>query len=89
MATIIFWKSGDESKTETHLRKLLAFLPDCLGDEVPDEVLYGRAGYLLCLMMVQKHVSKELCEKAKVADAVKQVVDALLVSGKENGKDTG
>jgi hypothetical protein len=89
LATVIFYVSGDLSKAERHLGKLLAFLPDCLGSEVPDEVLYGRAGYLFCLLMVQKHVSEELWVKMNVSDAVKQTFDALITSGKENGKDTG
>lgn len=89
IAAVIFWKVGDRSKTEENLHKLLGFLPHCLDSVAADEVLYGRAGYLLCLLMVQKHVSKELCDEARVPDAVKRTFDAIIASGKKNGGNTG
>ena len=76
--------SGHLSRTEEQLRKLLLLLPSALSPAAPDEVLYGRAGFLFCLLFVQKHVSKELCERMSLLASARQVFDALLESGKKN-----
>lgn len=84
LSTVIFSACGHLSKTESHLRKLLSLLPSSLSPSAPDEVLYGRAGYLFCLLFVRRHVSKELCERLGVTAAARQVFDAVLASGKKN-----
>lgn len=76
--------SGHLTKTEEQLRSLLGLLSSCLSDKAPDEILYGRAGFLFCLLFVQKHTSKELCERMGVMAAARQVFDALVASGKSN-----
>lgn len=76
--------SGHLSKTEENLRNLLALLPSCLSERAADEILYGRAGYLFCLLFVKKHVSKELCGRMGLDETARRVFDALMESGKRN-----
>lgn len=63
---------------------LLTFLPSSLSKAAPDEILYGRAGYLFCLLFVQCHTSKELCERVGLLAASRKVFDAIIESGKKN-----
>ncbi len=84
LATVIFWISGQLSKTEKNLRMLLTHLPSCLKETTPDEILYGRAGYIFCLLFVKKYISKEVCERLGLEAAARQVFDALMTTGKKN-----
>ena len=74
------------SRIEKQMRSLLDLLPSCLSRESPDEILFGKAGYLFCLLFAQKHVSEELCERMGVRAAQRQVFDALIQSGKSNSE---
>lgn len=76
--------AGHLSKTEEHLYNLLSLLPSCLDEEAVDEILYGRAGYLFCLLFVKKHISKQAGERLELEKAARQVFDALVANGKKN-----
>ena len=84
LSVAIYWISGHLSRTEQQARSLLTLLPSCLSPQAPDEILFGRAGYLFCLLFVQKHSSEELCERMGVRAAQRQVFDAIMESGKRN-----
>ena len=58
---VLYSKLGQEDKSTKCLSKLLSLSDNvCGGDpSLPDEVLYGRAGYLFSLLFVQKHLGAE------------------------------
>ena len=58
---VLYSKLGQEDKSTKCLSKLLSLSDNvCGGDpSLPDEVLYGRAGYLFSLLFVQKHLGEE------------------------------
>ena len=84
LAAAIFSEAGDLSKAEQHLQQLMSYLPHALHSSAVDEVLYGRAGFLFCLLLVRKHVGKERCEPFGVDGAMRKVFDAIVKSGKDN-----
>ena len=61
MLAVLYSKLDQDDKSRKCLSKLLS-LSDyvCGGDpSLPDEVLYGRAGYLFALLFVQQHLGTE------------------------------
>ena len=58
---VLYSKLGQEDKSTKCLSKLLSLSDNvCGGDpSLPDEVLYGRAGYLFSLLFAQKHFGEE------------------------------
>ena len=83
LAAAIFSVSGDHSKASHHLSLLLGYLPSALDGSAADEILYGRAGYLFCLLFVRSHVAKELLEGIGLESAMRKVFDAIIKSGKK------
>ena len=84
LAAAIFSEAGDLSRTEQHLQQLMSYLPHALHSSAADEVLYGRAGFLFCLLLVRKYVGKEQCERFGVDTAMRKVFDTIIKSGKDN-----
>ena len=60
LSAVLYSKLGDVEKCERCIRKLCR-LCDCIVSDtsLPDEVLYGRAGYLYALLFVQTHLTPE------------------------------
>ena len=58
---VLYSKLGQEDKSTKCLSKLLSLSDNvCGGDpSLPDEVLYGRAGYLFSLLFAQKHLGEQ------------------------------
>ena len=58
---VLYSKLGQEDKSTKCLSKLLSLSDNvCGGDpSLPNEVLYGRAGYLFSLLFAQKHLGEE------------------------------
>ena len=71
-------------KTEKYLNQLLSFLPAVLQSGTPDELLYGRAGYMFCLLLVRKYIIEDLCTKVKLNDALRKVFDVVISSGQSS-----
>lgn len=78
LSAVLYSKHGDMKKCEKCVEKLCAMCESVVSDpSLPDEILYGRAGYLYSLLFIQTHLGKE-----KISDAIiEQVVTAILKSG--------
>ena len=88
LAAILYHQYDEPVKTENYLTTLLSFLPECLIQGTPDELLYGRAGYLSCLLLVKKYLPAELCHKVELERALRQVFEYLVNSGQQgSGKE--
>ena len=83
LAAAIFSAFGDHSKASHQLSLLLGYLPSALDGSAANEILYGRAGYLFCLLFVRSHVAKELLEGVGLESAMRKVFDAIIKSGKK------
>ena len=83
LAAVIFNASGDNSKASRQLSLLLGYLPSALDNSAADEILYGRAGYLFCLLFVKNHVAREILEGIELESAMRKVFDAVMKSGKK------
>ena len=61
LLSVLYSKLGQEDKCAKCLSKLLGLADNvCGGDpSLPDEVLYGWAGYLFSLLFAQKHFGAE------------------------------
>lgn len=61
MLAVLYSKLGQDDKSGKCLSRLLNLSDHvCKGDpSLPDEVLYGRAGYLFSLLFVQQHLGTE------------------------------
>jgi hypothetical protein len=60
-------------KCEKCVEKLCAMCESVVSDpSLPDEILYGRAGYLYSLLFIQTHLGKE-----KISDAIIEQVSIV------------
>ncbi|XP_035681798.1 lanC-like protein 2 [Branchiostoma floridae] len=75
VGAVIYHRMGLKEAQEGCLSKLQALSPDALNlkSDLPDEVLYGRAGYLYALMFVRKNIGDHAVEE-KLVDKVVQVI---------------
>jgi len=78
LAAIIAHRRGDSRKVAACLDSLTSMLDRCCNDDnLPDEMLYGRSGYLHSLLLVRR-----CCGAASISDAVlEKVCHAILDSG--------
>ncbi|XP_054719830.1 LOW QUALITY PROTEIN: lanC-like protein 2 [Uloborus diversus] len=81
IASVLFHRLGMENESMDLSRRLENLERDVCSpsSDCPDELLYGRAGYLYSLLFLNKHVpnADEFRE-----DSIKEVVAAILRSGK-------
>ncbi|XP_078377053.1 lanC-like protein 2 isoform X3 [Oculina patagonica] len=84
MLAVLYSKLGHDDKSGKCLSKLLRLSDHvCGGDpSLPDEVLYGRAGYLFSLLYVQQHLGAEKINHG----IINQVCEAILDSGEKLSK---
>ena len=80
-------RAGRDERKSTeciqHLRAMSSRMIDTADDETPDELLYGRVGYLFALLFVRKHLGNTV----EVGNVVGEVVDAVLRSGQRLARE--
>lgn len=81
LAAVVFAKAGDLAGAQSHVQEVIGLLPHCLQKSAADEILYGRAGYLSCLLFIQRHIRGSVRIKKEV---MRQVFDAIVESGKRS-----
>ncbi len=86
LAAVIFWMAGHLSKTEAQIYKVLDLLSSCLHDSAPDEVLFGRAGYLFCLLFLNKNLPKEVVDRLELKKAARKGFEMLIDHGKKQSR---
>ena len=60
VSSVLFSKLGLNDKSEKSISRLVGLSDQvCHDSSLPNEVLYGRAGYLYSLLYVQSHLGKE------------------------------
>ncbi|XP_033225591.1 lanC-like protein 2 [Belonocnema kinseyi] len=75
----VIYDSIDREESEGMILKLKSLSNNVLGDksDLPDELLYGRAGYLFSLLFVNSKISPPIDD-----DLIKQVIASILKSGR-------
>eukprot|EP00095_Tigriopus_kingsejongensis_P001660 snap_masked-scaffold670_size114954-processed-gene-0.16 protein:Tk01660 transcript:snap_masked-scaffold670_size114954-processed-gene-0.16-mRNA-1 annotation:"lanc-like protein 2-like" len=84
LAAVICHKLMDHVQRDIHLKHLHEFHTHTLTPDHPDEILYGRSGYLHSLFFVQLHLGPDFIESGVVA----KVVQYILKSGRDHAKRT-
>ncbi|XP_039256970.2 lanC-like protein 2 [Styela clava] len=80
IGAVVYHTLGRKEDSKTCVNNLLAMLESVLplDQEIYDEMLYGRAGYLYSLLYVRKHV-----ENSGIKDeAINRVIHSIIESGK-------
>lgn len=79
LLSVLYSKLGQEEKSVKYLSRLLTLSDSVCGRDasLPDEVLYGRAGYLFSLLFVQKHLGDGKIDK----DILNKICQSIIVSG--------
>ncbi|KAB0390015.1 hypothetical protein E2I00_010620, partial [Balaenoptera physalus] len=80
VGAVVYHKLKSDCESQECITKLLQLQRAivCRDSDLPDELLQGRAGYLYALL----YVSTEMGPGAVCGSAVKEVVDAIIESGK-------
>nr|CAD7601033.1 unnamed protein product [Timema genevievae] len=81
LGAVIYHNSGCTSRAQELVDRVVSLVPEVsnLKSDLPDEILYGRAGYLYNLLYLNKHIGPNTVSP----DHIKQVVAALLQSGQQ------
>ncbi|KAJ9588248.1 hypothetical protein L9F63_018412, partial [Diploptera punctata] len=87
IAGMLYYRQGNVVKAQEMIQRLKEMLPQVvnLNSDVPDEVLYGRTGYLYSLLFVNKFMGRNTIE----ADIIKKVVSTVLRSGQNLAQQEG
>ncbi|EMP24291.1 LanC-like protein 1 [Chelonia mydas] len=80
VAAVVYHRLQDETQSEACITRLLQLHK--LDPRAPDEMLYGRMGYLYALLFVNKHYGEEKIPQ----NYIQQVCDAVVVSGESLAK---
>eukprot|EP00112_Aurelia_sp_Birch-Aquarium-sp1_P009568 Seg2091.6 transcript_id=Seg2091.6/GoldUCD/mRNA.D3Y31 product="LanC-like protein 2" protein_id=Seg2091.6/GoldUCD/D3Y31 len=80
LGAVIAHMKSDSQNFELCINSLTSLIDRCCNDDsLPNEMLYGRSGYLYALLFVQKHCGKE-CIKNSMLE---RVCEAILQSGEK------
>ncbi|XP_064338389.1 lanC-like protein 2 isoform X3 [Camelus dromedarius] len=85
VGAVVYHKLKSDCESQECITKLLQLQRSivCRESDLPDELLYGRAGYLYALLYVNSEVGPgAVCESA-----IKEVVDAIIESGKSLSRE--
>ncbi|KAK5850300.1 hypothetical protein PBY51_014561 [Eleginops maclovinus] len=79
VGAVVHHKLGSNAESQDCLNRLVQLQRSVLGDsDLPDELLYGRAGFLFALLYVNREMGENTVEESTIS----QVVSAILDSGK-------
>uniref|UniRef100_A0AAZ3RT66 LanC lantibiotic synthetase component C-like 2 (bacterial) n=1 Tax=Oncorhynchus tshawytscha TaxID=74940 RepID=A0AAZ3RT66_ONCTS len=85
VAAVVHHRLKNQTESQECLTKLLQLQRGVVStdSEMPDELLYGRAGYLYALLYVNKEIGPDTVDETTIA----RVVTAILESGKNMAKE--
>jgi len=86
IAAVLYDALGLKPESQNVLQRLLNLQKQVVDKptqpDLPDELLYGRVGYLYSILFVKKHLGEETVNKSLVRD----IISAVLQSGQELSK---
>ena len=70
VGAVIAHRKGDTRKVNKCVGQLLDMVDRCCNDKtLPDEVLYGRSGFLFSLLYVKKHIGDDVINQCIINQA--------------------
>jgi hypothetical protein len=78
VAAAIAFSLNETDKAASYRKEALAFAPTCVREGVPSELLYGRAGFLSCLLFMAAHAGLQLKD---VGDIIAASIQLILKDG--------
>lgn len=87
IGAMLYHAQGAEAKSQDCIDRLKKMLPQVLDlrSDLPDEILYGRTGYLYALLYLNKYLRQNTID----SKTVQQVVSAVLRSGQNLAQREG
>ncbi|KDR23212.1 lanC-like protein 2 [Zootermopsis nevadensis] len=87
IGALLYHRQGVEPMCQECIDRLKKMLPQVLNlsSDLPDEILYGRTGYLFALLYLHKHLGQDIID----SKIIQQVVSAVLSSGKKLAQQEG
>ena len=79
VAAAIAFSRNETARAASYRKEALALAPTCAREGVPSELLYGRAGFLSCLLFMAAHAGLELKD---VGDIIAGSVQLILQDGR-------
>jgi hypothetical protein len=79
VAAAIAFARNETDKAAKYRAEALSFAPMCVREGVPSELLYGRAGFLSCLLFMAAHAGLQLKD---VGDIVAGAVQLIIQDGR-------
>ncbi|KAK3108649.1 hypothetical protein FSP39_012525, partial [Pinctada imbricata] len=78
LGTVVYHLLGKEKECSNCLKKLILLHQRVIepGSRIPDEILYGRSGYLYALLFVQKHLGKDEIDSSLIVKVCKAILDS-------------
>lgn len=88
IAAVLYAKKGLQEESQRLIKKLVKLAVNVIDvkTDLPDELLYGRAGYLYALLFVRKHLKENNCITLEL---IRSVIDAIIKSGKNTAQKEG
>ena len=80
VAAAIAFSRNQTTKAADYRKEALSFAPTAVREGVPSELLYGRAGFLSCLLFMAAHAGLQLKD---VGDIIAGCVQLILRDGRE------
>ncbi|XP_005098326.1 lanC-like protein 2 [Aplysia californica] len=78
IAAVVHHLLGNKERSKTFISKVEDLCRDvCADSDMPDEILYGRCGYLSALLFLQHYLSPDAVDR----ELIVKVVEAVLSSG--------
>ncbi|XP_076286080.1 glutathione S-transferase LANCL1 [Lasioglossum baleicum] len=76
---VVLYSQGNNEASQNIITKLKSLSPHVMNQhsDIPDELLYGRVGYLFSLLFLNKHISPPPVED----ELIRQIVTATIKSG--------
>ncbi|XP_046555630.1 lanC-like protein 2 [Haliotis rubra] len=86
LGAIVYSKLGQAKKSQDCLQRLESFHSKVISDDtMPDEILFGRTGYLYALLLIRRELGRDFVN----SEIISKVVQAVLDSGQRMSKDQG
>ena len=82
VGAVLYDKLGNERERDNCIERLIDRCDDIIDPEVPDELLFGRVGYLFSLLFIRKHIGQHSVKES----TIKKVFNNIILSGQEMSK---
>ncbi|KAI9209707.1 uncharacterized protein BJ171DRAFT_484820 [Polychytrium aggregatum] len=85
IASIVYHTLGDESTTKVFLDRLVGLQDRCLKPTAPQELFYGRPGYLHALLLVRRFL-RERASTHITDDLIEAIFDQIIQDGQKGSQ---